>query len=711
MSSQLSTFKVIDNALAVYYQRLGCSNYRNANGNGIILQYIIDEELIDEDLPIEKELGLGCDPNDCAYSWMNNDTEFPIPHYAIIDDEQKEAFIFYMLQYCYKHSSPPSDQYIKEKLICAVGGSVNNQLPQLLNSNIMHGSLSDSGRIKEVKRLINDQSQPKYRAGTHLHIFTATSLTKEIMDVIEEEFESELILRYYCDISTALQINDHQMIDFTILRMDGEEREVSLINYDLHVKGTYETFYGVIVPNNNYKIQQDKWLWKLDEFLTAKDIVRKYKIKPSELPQSSRQMARFQKQLSQTLVIEESLIDDTDWFTVQQIKSVKGNVEVAKVTVTLSKEIWIAECKKSFQNIDLPLIPVVVIEDNNHWIEWIKIVYIESQNIFVGVSCKCDKNNNKWSVQSICLDRDDIYNKHRLVGLKPNKYPEQLKNFKTSITEIKFSDDSSMDIDKHINILKEQVKSQQDSIVRLKESLLRAKNANKYNEHNGNVQDREPIIPCSKTYIFFCGYSSEYFHHQYQDLIDLLMFYYVIINNKLLLKPCINKQNLNNINWSNLKLLRSQSTNIDTISLTVTTTEGIMAKYCSVALERLGGNNKLIPIVAIDEHHNCYRIEWVLIVNIVDRNCDIGISFKYNDKSNVFIATAIYLDKEEIEAKHKLIGLKSNYCQHVRPFNLRKFKFKSDECSIIGDEDMMESDKEVMIHSSLELPSDSDWED
>merc|ERR1712207_140902 len=60
-----------------------------------------------------------------------------------------------------------------------------------------------------------------------------------------------------------------------------------------------------------------------------------------------------------------------------------------------------------------------------------------------------------------------------------------------SITEIKFSDNDSKDIDKKINVLKQQIRSQQDSIVRLKESLLRAKNANKYAANNQDYYQNE----------------------------------------------------------------------------------------------------------------------------------------------------------------------------------------------------------------------------
>ncbi len=63
------------------------------------------------------------------------------------------------------------------------------------------------------------------------------------------------------------------------------------------------------------------------------------------------------------------------------------------------------------------------------------------------------------------------------------------------------------------------------------------------------------------------------------------------------------------------------------------------------------------------------------MLNIIHGNCDVGISFKYDEKLNIFIATAIYLDKGEIESKHKLIGLKFDYCKHLKPFSLKKFKF------------------------------------
>lgn len=117
-------FKRIDDVLAEYYQSLGYGNYRDAEGKGLFLNYIISEELNDAALPIEDELGDKCDPSDCAYSWMYHDAEFPIPDYAAIPVAHREAFIFYVLRYCYKFSRPPSRRYIEDILIPKCKGHI-----------------------------------------------------------------------------------------------------------------------------------------------------------------------------------------------------------------------------------------------------------------------------------------------------------------------------------------------------------------------------------------------------------------------------------------------------------------------------------------------------------------------------------------------------------------------------------------------------------
>ncbi len=71
-------------------------------------------------------------------------------------------------------------------------------------------------------------------------------------------------------------------------------------------------------------------------------------------------------------------------------------------------------------------------------------------------------------------------------GLQFNEYNKQLDAFKTSIAEIKFIDNNGKATDNKLNVLKHQVRSQHDSIVRLKETFLRARNAHKYNRNDND---------------------------------------------------------------------------------------------------------------------------------------------------------------------------------------------------------------------------------
>lgn len=111
-------FERINNALETYYNRLG-RNYRDVtnNNNGVFLQYCMDEELIDNDLEIEDELGDESDPTDCAYTWLSNKHQFPVPSHITISPKRMEEFIFYILQYCYKYNQPPSNYCMSQNFV------------------------------------------------------------------------------------------------------------------------------------------------------------------------------------------------------------------------------------------------------------------------------------------------------------------------------------------------------------------------------------------------------------------------------------------------------------------------------------------------------------------------------------------------------------------------------------------------------------------
>ena len=61
-----------------------------------------------------------------------------------------------------------------------------------------------------------------------------------------KEFENDLITYYYIDISTALQINECEIV------INEKQTRVVLINYDLHKQNKpTKALYGVAVPNDD----------------------------------------------------------------------------------------------------------------------------------------------------------------------------------------------------------------------------------------------------------------------------------------------------------------------------------------------------------------------------------------------------------------------------------------------------------------------------
>ena len=112
----------------------------------------------------------------------------------------------------------------------------------------------------------------------------------------------------------------------------------------------------------------------------------------------------------------------------------------------MNRDEWLNECLLSWNN--LPLIPIVVYENrdiNEHWIEWVKPVYIQQIQSCIGITFKYNDNNDRlWKIESICLDKGDIHNKHRLIGLQNIEsrhnvnYDQSCDKFSTKITEIQW---------------------------------------------------------------------------------------------------------------------------------------------------------------------------------------------------------------------------------------------------------------------------------
>jgi len=297
---------------------------------------------------------------------------------------------------------------------------------------------------------------PKHSARAKLNVYIPKNMTKKLLAKISEKFPNTGTLYYYLDISTAFQINDGEM---NIMQKTTDGEKLVFINFDLHKKETGEILYGVIIPNDEHKIEANtqKWLWKLDRFLTAKEIKNEWDISEQDLPQSSRSKRaglHSQCRLQQQLINNEStdnmlfgLLDEVNW-TDNMLKQIgssqkgKKNKKKQEIKVVLDQRFWMNQCRESWN--EIPAIPIAVYQNkdcNEHWIEWVKLIYIPSQNSYVGISFRYNEENNKWNVESICLDKGDIRNKHRLVAINESEefnYSQCFDKFNTNISEIQW---------------------------------------------------------------------------------------------------------------------------------------------------------------------------------------------------------------------------------------------------------------------------------
>ena len=101
---------MIDNALKTHYEELGYKHWiTDHNGYGNFKKYVIEQKL-DDNILIEQELGDNGNPTQCLFSVFYQD-QFPFPSYFhFTNQDQKEQYVFYIMQYCYKYGISPTKQ-------------------------------------------------------------------------------------------------------------------------------------------------------------------------------------------------------------------------------------------------------------------------------------------------------------------------------------------------------------------------------------------------------------------------------------------------------------------------------------------------------------------------------------------------------------------------------------------------------------------------
>ena len=100
----LASILRLNNALNKHYQQLNHEHYN------FFFKYCFDEEMIDDKLPMWKELGPESTAENCFYTWLHLHHGFPVPNNLSIPTNKMEEHAFHILQCCSQHGKPPSDK-------------------------------------------------------------------------------------------------------------------------------------------------------------------------------------------------------------------------------------------------------------------------------------------------------------------------------------------------------------------------------------------------------------------------------------------------------------------------------------------------------------------------------------------------------------------------------------------------------------------------
>eukprot|EP01084_Bolivina_argentea_P319795 554709_1 len=107
-TKQMTAFIHIDELLGKYYEMFGVDDYFDVEGTGRFMRYVLNQELNDEDIPIEEELGGDAIFTDCIY------THFDFQHFPMDNFNQTDKInvIFSIIQHCYKYNELPDQKSI-----------------------------------------------------------------------------------------------------------------------------------------------------------------------------------------------------------------------------------------------------------------------------------------------------------------------------------------------------------------------------------------------------------------------------------------------------------------------------------------------------------------------------------------------------------------------------------------------------------------------
>eukprot|EP01083_Nonionella_stella_P052292 138797_1 len=139
---QRNEFVQLDQVLGRYYHQFGRSDYFNKAGNGLFLQYLLDNNLTDISL-------LESDDEECSIDliYTRFDPKFPINNDTLVyinkNKISKERVILFVIQYCYKFKAhPPPNRYVQYMVLDTSRHSLNHHKGDHRRNTVSGGAVS-----------------------------------------------------------------------------------------------------------------------------------------------------------------------------------------------------------------------------------------------------------------------------------------------------------------------------------------------------------------------------------------------------------------------------------------------------------------------------------------------------------------------------------------------------------------------------------------
>eukprot|EP01084_Bolivina_argentea_P233117 392695_1 len=295
-------------------------------------------------------------------------------------------------------------------------------------------------------------------------VYASKTFTDTLKNRISERFIDAKALYYYINHITEV---------YEFIAINNKKEKIFLCNNDLHDKNGLNIFLIIKANRNFCNPNSNQWRKKFEEAMNKHQIWYQYGIQSKQLPESSRSTEEYKtklEQLRKTVIPRTIINDNINWSKIHRCNSKRKK----DISITITKERWNECCKSSIDVHNKQLNPPIITKIIKRREQWLEIMIpIKISEIYC-CALALKHIQPKWIIQSICLDKRDIYNKCKLNDPTNNPLADLFNSGTVSIDDVKIIMDKKIGCahckkrKEHITKLQNTLKGKNEEIFKLK---------------------------------------------------------------------------------------------------------------------------------------------------------------------------------------------------------------------------------------------------